>query len=602
MVPDDAVHRDELLRRHTELALRLHDGGYPIAAMDTALGVLSFRPPRRDLALLQFLVQTVLARAARGDSPADEAVRQYLAWHGETRQELAWWTRYFLFGDRGSEAAARGRGAVAAELRAALALVEAQPPGDLPPPDVELPPGCVPCVVVRGPQGWLTRLHVRFSQPDIRDDRRIVGLDVPGRAAAVHAAQRYLAEAGCEAIDPLQAEVLVEGAFGRIEGESLSLAVFVAAVSARVGMPVSRGWALTGAIGEPSEGSPSAPVIPVDKLEAKLAACARGGCRRLMVSAHQLPGSAAGIRQEGCKLEAVVNTVEALERALPRHHFPAEPQPVGLGGYLGGLVRAAVSWPSTQTARTPAPPHRLYRLLVPLFFALMLTERWFLADYVISEHYQGVERPGAWLAAGLGVLASLLLAGLLYASLRVVDDLMDRDRAANWALVAGVLLAGHVVAWLIVQPVIRDPFAPPPRGLFLEHRTFQWIKDTIVLFAYSVVFFVTPYTRVRMAERAAEAGRLRWAAEILEGRRWKYATTRAASTRELITIAAVAIAVLGGLDWLGLLMPGRAGQGPWRTLHVIGRANLYLLSCAVALWWIWQAGPQIERRRRALAA
>ena len=193
------------------------------------------------------------------------------------------------------------------------------------------------------------------------------------------------------------------------------------------------------------------------------------------------------------------------------------------------------------------------------------------------------------------------LASVVKASLRVVDRLMDVGAQASWGLTAGAILAGHVLVWLLVQVLIRDPFAPPPRGVFFEHRTFQWWKDNTVSYLFLLFFFVGPYTRIRLAERVANAGRWVWAADILAGRRWSWATFPATSVPLLIVIAAVAIMGLGFLDYQSLVDPTRAGaargNGPWRTVHIIGYCHLYVGACMAVLWWNAKTSAQLGRHR-----
>ena len=114
----------------------------------------------------------------------------------------------------------------------------------------------------------------------------------------------------------------------------------------------------------------------------------------------------------------------------------------------------------------------------------------------------------------------------------------------------------------------------------------------------AVVYFISPYTRIRLAGRAAAAGRSRWAADILEGRRWANASLPIYSLPVLIVIAALAFVAFGYLDWRSLVDPARAGAsregGPWRTIHIIGRAQLYALSCAGVLWWISTSTQRIK--------
>ncbi|MHC4178899.1 MAG: hypothetical protein ACYSWU_15410 [Planctomycetota bacterium] len=339
--------------------------------------------------------------------------------------------------------------------------------------------------------------------------------------------------------------------------------------------------------------------MPVDEIRAKLAACSEAGCSRLMVPAYLLVDPARQLVHGQCALEAVTTTVEAMERALPQHRFPESPRVVGWREFISHFMKAIVPWPISRGEPLRHLRHHTYRTVVPLFFAGMITERWLFADYLVPEFYLGVHRPPVWLAIVMGCLAAATITVTVYASMRVVDLLLDRGATVNWWLAASVLLAGCVLAWLPAQPLIRDPLAPPPRGMSWEHRTFQGWKDTVVLFLYALIFFVSPYTRVRLAEGAAAARRLRWAREILEGRRCANAIFPAATVPLLVVIASVGIMGLGYLDWQALMDASRAGSGPdngpWRAIHLVGRAHLYVLSCAVALWWVAHSTHQAIR-------
>jgi hypothetical protein len=490
------------------------------------------------------------------------------------------------------DAAGRGDEHRKEQLVAVCEVLQREPPTEEgPAPAATLPPGCAQCVVVE-PQGGarLTRVHVRFGNWGRLDQEPLVGQAVPGARAALDAARQYLAMSGCAPIDDLPAEVLVEGLFRPVHGESLALAVFMAAVSARLKMPVPADWAFTGAIGTPSADSPAGAVMPVNEIQAKLTACGLAGCSRLMVPAHLLPDSAGPITAGPCRLEPATTTVEAIQRVLPAHRMAEAPRVVGWREYGACFLRALVPGPRSAVQPTPAPAHRVYRLAVPCFFAAMLTERWLVADYLIPEYYLGVYRPPVWLAVALGCLAAAVIAATFYASLRVVDVLLDREVTVNWWIAAAMLLAGCTLAWLPAQALIREPSAPPPHGIYFEHRTLQGWKDTTNLFLYGLIFFVSPYTRVRLAERAAAARRLRWAEEILAGRRWANATFPVTTVPLLVVIASVALMGMGYLDWQSLVDPSRAGagplNGPWRTIHILGRAELYLLSCIAVLWWL----------------
>jgi hypothetical protein len=593
----ETTNIDELMRRHLELAVRSYDAGYLVPAMEAALAALQHEPPSCESPLLQFLLHPALTAIYR-DGPAEAELRRYLQSNGESRRAALWWVRFYLQGSEDDAGAEHLEGLPRGQLAELAELLEREAGEEqvalrLTP----LPPGCARCVLVEpSGQARLTRIHVRFGKWGRLDQDPIVGQAVPGAKAALDAARQYLAAAGCESIDGLQAEVLVEGLFRPVHGESLALAIFVAAVSARLQMPVPGHCAFTGAIGTPSVGSPAGAVMPVDEIRAKLAACSQAGCSHLMVPAYLLPEATRQFVHGQCALESVTTTVEAIEWALPHHRFPESPRVVGWREFLSQFMRAMIPRPTHRGDPLRHRRHRAYRTVVPLFFAGMITERWLFADYLVPEYYLGVYRPPVWLAILLGSLAAAIIAATIYASMRVVDLLLDRGTTVNWWLAAGVLLTGCVLAWLPAQPLIRNPFAPPPRGVSLEHRTFQGWKDTVVLFLYALIFFVSPYTRVRLAEGVAATRRLRWVREILEGRRLANATFPAATVPLLVVIASVGIMGLGYLDWQALMDASRAGSGPgngpWRAIHLVGRAHLYVLSCAAALWWLGHSTHQ----------
>jgi hypothetical protein len=596
MIPIGA-NIDDLMKRHLELAVRLHDAGHTALALETALAALQHEPPSRDAPLATFLVHSLLTTALETGAAAGE-LQRHLAARPDLREAARWWVQFFLACQGDEPAADRGGGAPAHSLAALNSLLSREPSGVSLPSPLPLLPGCARCVIVESSgQARLTRIHLRWGAWSGLDQAAIVGQAVPGSGAALDAARQYLARSGCEPIDNLQAEVLVEGLFRPVQGESLSLAIFIAAVSARLGLAVPADWAFTGAIGAPAVDTAAGAVMPVNEIEAKLAACARASCTRLMAPAHLLPGRAGGWNTKSCALVPAATTVEAIEAVWPAHRLREFPPVVGWREYLWQFFQTLAPRRSRSAVPLPNVRHRAFRLIVPWFFALMLTERWLVGDYLVPEYYWGVQRPTVVLAVLAGALVAALTAATVYASLRVVDRLLDRGATVNWWVAGGVLLAGCALAWLPAQVVIRDPSVPPPRGLFFEHRTLQGWKDTTVLFLYALIFFVSPYTRVRLAEGAAAAGRLRWAREILEGRRWTNATFPTATIPLLVVIASVALMGLGYLDWRSLTDPSRAGSGlgngPWKAIHIIGRAYLYLLSCIVVLWWIGRATGRV---------
>lgn len=593
---EQTTNIDRLMSRHLELAIRLFDTGYGALALEVTLAALRHEPPARDSPLVQFLMQAILPSALRKDDPRGDEIRRFMADREPIQEEVAWWGGFCA-----DEEAGLPQGEYEALTAARTRLRQERNELEERPLSERFPSGCVQGVIVE-PSGKakLVRVFVRFVRSSGFAPEQVDDQIVPGKEAAIAEARHYLSRAGCESVDGYQVELLIEGLFRPVEGESLALAVFLAAVSFAVGMAVPNEWAFTGAVGSASADAPGGTVMPVNELQAKLAACAKAGCTRLVVPAHLVSGLDREVLNGACSLEPVLSTTQAVDAVLSAHRLPETPRLAGwresLRGYMGEFLPFAAS-----RARPSADlPHRSYRIVVPVFFALMLTERWLIGDYLIPEYYQGVYRASGWLAVVLGVFAGAVLAGVLLASLRVVDRLMGRGAIAPWWILATYLLAGHVLAWLVVQLLIRDPFAAPPRGIYFEHRTLQWWKDTLAIFFYALIFFVSPYARVRLAERAAATGRLRWAREILEGRRWAGATFPIATLPLLVVIASIGIMGLGYLDWQSLSDPSRAGADPtlngwWRTVHIIGKGYLYLASCVLGLWWLARATSRVSK-------
>ena len=593
---------DDLMRQHLELAIRLYDTGCAALAVDVALAALRHEPPALDSPLLQFLIRTVVTLAMNENKPEQEQLRSRLESNRQTRESVAWWLRFWSEGSPGESPDAVGDCPNAEQASAMLARMDREQE-DRPavPPRLCLPFGCTQGVIVESSgQAHVTRVYVRFIRQTGFNKEQNGEHTIPGRKAAVEAAKHYLAKAGCRPIDDYQAEVLVEGLFRPVQGESLALAVFVAAVSASLQMPISSEWAFTGAVGSASADSAGGTVMPVNELRAKLAACTVEGCAHLIVPAHLVSDDAAQLGHGARALVPVDSTTQAIETVLPQHRLAESPRIVGWREALGAFVGGMMPHGHRPLLAQSEPRHRLFRMVVPLFFALMVTQRWLIGDYLIPEYYWGIYRPPVWLAALLGCLAALILAGVVLASLRVVDRLMDHEAIASWWVIAAFLLAGHVLAWLLLQVLIRDPFAQPPRGLYLEHRTLHWWKDTLALFFYALLFFVSPYSRVRLAERAAMAGRLRWANEILQGRRWAAATLPITTMPLLVVIASIGFMGLAHLDYQGLVDSTRAGadsavNGPWRTILIVSRAYLYLSSCVLGLWWLARATSRVNK-------
>ena len=605
---NETVIIDDPLERHHELAVRLLDDGYPAHSLIVCLDVLRHEPPRRKPSkTMRLLIHLLLTlRDAEADPVRARPLRSFLAGEDEVRKEVLGHVEHYL--GRQSRSAAETDGEAVRVENVLRELRELTSAMSEPAPPSRTPPGVANAMYVDPDDGSgrMTRIYVRFMQREELVGPDVVGQPIEGVSDAVRAAKAYLVRAGCaDSLDDLQVEVLV-GYFRPLVGESMTLAVFLAAVSAYLRMPLPEDWAFTGGVRGGSfdrDGSQAAPVMPIDHLEIKLRVCAEAGVRQLMVSAHLLESDWLGGPADGCQLERVESLAPAIEKVLPQHCLP-EPKAARCGEALRVFLGSV--FPSPRPAPREGPvvagshgPHRLFLWLAPLFFAAMFTERWLVSDYLIPDFYRGVTKlPLLW-AIVLGSVAGLLIALTAYAALALPDRLLDRGLVASWWQIGIFLFAVHVAAGVLVQFSLRTPFAPPPRGLYVEHRTLQWCKDWTVTFLYLVVFYVNPYTRVRLAERAAAAGRSAWARRILEGRLWTRAAMPIAVPTLLTVIAAVAIMGLGYLDWQAVLDSSRAGagpeNGPWRIIHILSKDFGYTISCFLLLAWFYSRQHQLLR-------
>ena len=597
-----AKNQTDLFRRYLQLAARRHEAGHHVLALEIALAGLRQEPPGCGSRLLGFLVNTALAPLVM-DPGQDGTLRAYLDAHVDVRREAAHHVREYRKQREAERDAGRDSGGpLDGTLSRLVELLEGEMLSEnrtwrRP----RLPCGCVHGVVVDPATraARALRVHLRFGRWLEFGHEPIVGQPVPGAEAALAAAREYLEAAGCEPIPKdMQVEILLEGMFQRVQGESLALAVFVAAVSAWLRIPVPEELAFTGAIVASSAYSFDSVVIPVDWIHAKLEACAQAGCTQLMVEEHLLKQQSV-TQVAGCRLVPASGLEAVITDAMPQHRLPAPPRHAGYGETVGALLRLALPGRRGFPADSLDARHRGYRLLVPLFFVAMLTERWLIADYLNPEYYAGVWRAPGWLAAVLGMAAAFVLARTVYACLRLPDVLVRRGAIAPWLVVAFFMLAGHVASWLLLQVLVRDPAAPPPANMLIEHRTLQWCKDNMVLYVFAWLYFVAPHTRVRLAEHAAVAGRRHLAREILEGRRWASATLPIAAFGPLLVITVGGLAALGYLEWQTFLDTERAGadpsNGPWRAIHILLHSFLYIASSVVALWWLTRSSAWVDR-------
>ncbi len=592
----------DLMSRHLELAVRLLQDGHGTHALDVALGAIRYDAPSGVSPMMQFLVASVLTRFSERTT-AGETLRWRLRSSPEVRTEVG---RHFSGYERYQQqlkaagvTAPSARPAQVDRLLAALAAFDPQGASEDTPPVA--PPGAVNVVYVgRGGQAQCTRMYVRLGWWQALDAVKVVGHEVPGAALSLQEAATYLKAAGCEPIDALRAEVLLEGVFGPVKGQSFGLALFVGIVSAQLGLPVPADWAFTGAIGRSSAGDTGgspAPVMPVNELMAKYEAAQRAGMRALLVPGHLVSADAqfeVAHAADGCRFESVFDTSRTVERILPSHRLPADPEVAGWRHTMEALV-PALRCKLKGSSPPHFPSHSVFRVVTAVVFALFCLEHWAIGNYLTADFYQGVERLAPALAWPLGLFASLAVGVVTYAVLSTPGPLMARNMIPCWWRSGALLLGGFVLAFLLIQPILRDPFAPPPGGAFLEHRSFQSGKGIGVIYLFAVIYFVSPFYRVSLAEYVRQTGRRVWATDILEGRRWAEASFPLVELKTLITVAAVAIMGLGFLQYGTLKDEARVGHGDfWRTADVIGLSFALVFVVVILLWWVARSAARIK--------
>ncbi|MFO7906358.1 MAG: hypothetical protein R6U98_27120 [Pirellulaceae bacterium] len=577
---NSAMNIDGLLQAHFELAVSLKLECRDELALHVALAALRHQPPASGDDLIRFLVWAILHPAVTNS--AEGSVARSLIAFPTARREALHWTQSLR-----NELAQEGEVSDACLLDSVASFIESLPPAVSKVSLPSLPPGCVNGIVVlRSGKACLTRVHVRLSERSCWDQGFLIGTPVPGANEAMSAAATYLRQAGCPPIDGMQAAVIVEGLFSPIEGRSLSLAVFMATISARTNTALPGKWAFTGSPARVAMApATSSAVMPIDELRAKLSACREAGCELLIVPEHNLPADKDFGAPGNCRIHPTSTTAE-LSKLLPGHEFPVSPRIAGAVESLFVMIPRRHPYNSSDWPKNSVSGHPIFVIVTSLLFATLVTERWLLGDYLVKEYYTGVHRAGPWLATVLGSLAAALVGGGVFLALRLPRSLLRRGAAVRWTTVAVMLLGVYIATWVLVQPMIRNPLAPPPHGRFFEHRTLQWWKDSGVLFLYTMIFFVGPYARLIAAEGARQSGRSVWARDILRGERWACLAPSVCQPFALTVIASIAIMGLGYLDWISLTDGTRAGaDAPWRTIHIVGRAQLLVISCLALLWW-----------------
>ncbi len=215
--------------------------------LEADLAALAHIPPTCESQMLNFLISPLLASLLE-ENPLGERLQRHLSRRSDLRQAAQRWCEFKLEQaelDAGEEKSA-------SDLKLLLLLVQYFSQNQTisaPAATAWQPAGCVRCVLV-DPAGKAatSRVYVRFGKWNMLDQAPMVGQIVPGAGMAIDAARHYLAMSGSQFIDDLQTEILVEGLFRPVQGDSLALAIFIAAISARLQIPVRSDLAFSGAI------------------------------------------------------------------------------------------------------------------------------------------------------------------------------------------------------------------------------------------------------------------------------------------------------------------------------------------------------------------
>ncbi len=215
----------------------------------------------------------------------------------------------------------------------------------------------------------------------------------------------------------------------------------------------------------------------------------------------------------------------------------------------------------------------------------MLTERWLIADYLVPEYYEGVSRPPVAWAVVLGLVGAAIIAATFYASMRMVDVLLDRGAIVPWWIAAALLLTG--CASLVVGASVD-----PQSGRAAAARNLPGTSHASGLERHGGAvslradFLCEPLCTNSPGPRAARAGRLRWARDILEGRRWAHATFPLATVGMLALVASIALMGLGLLEWQTLVDTSARALG--RTMV---RGARFTSSAALSSTWFRASPP-----------
>jgi len=576
-VPEpDSCDLSELYHRHCELAGRLLQMGEALHALYVCVGLLDQFPPRGSGTPMRLLVEGVLRPMVRPEGEKAGRLGARLAADEQLRSKCLRYVERYLAVPGIDE----DRRLIAEQVRetlTALGEAEAAPGGETSANSV---PGMVRVAylpLAKGDQAECRRLYVRVDT-ETTTGEATVGTLCPGFGA--EAGRSYLEAAGAEPLEAGPVEVLIEGWFSQVRGESFALPIAVGMVSAHLGIAMPESVALTGALspsGEPKPDGSDVVVLPVDAIVAKCEAAVAAGCRTVYIPEHVQPGEEY-LRQlsvRGCEVVPVATFGQVLRRLFPQHAAAGHLEVASTGDMLRAL-----------TDRRPVPASSFQRA-ASLVLAGIVFERGFVGEYLVRPGYGS---PGV--ALGACGLAALVVGATTWHVVGLPQQLPDERPLPRWGVASLLLGASFAVAWGLYHaflPSVRQ-LPPPPHNQLWEHPSFQTFKDLSAAAFFASLFVISPSYLVQASERLRASGRNRWARQLASGTLARIVSGPVSSPATLAVVGACAIAALLPFDIISVL-PGSTRYGaesPWQTIHVELRD--LALSVAAAGFVAWFAG------------
>jgi len=576
-LPQQAVSDlEDLHRRHCELAGRLLQIGDAARAAYVCTGLLDQFPPRSTGTPMRLLVEGVLRLLIGREEAAARHLETRLAQDGQLRHKcLSYVERYLT--DAGLDGDKHLLAEKVREVLADLGRREGTPPSE---PWTDPVPGVVRVAYVplaRGTQAECRRLYVGVDS-EAPAGEVTVGTRCPGIGA--QAGRSYLEAAGVGSAGEGAVEILIEGWFHEVKGESFALPIAVGMISAQIETPVPEKIALTGALslsGDPKPDGSDIVVLPVDAIAAKCEAALSAGCTTVYIPEHVEPGDefVQQLASRGCEVVPVANLGQVLSRLFPRHAAAASLEVATTRDMLRALAD-----------KRPVPSLPIQRVSA-LVLAGIVFERGFVGEYLIRPEYAP---PGV--ALGACGLAALTVGAMTWRLVGLPQKLSDERPLPRWGVASLVLASSFAAAWGLFHtfmPSVRH-LPPPPHDQLWEHPSFQTFKDLSAAAFFASLFVISPSYLVQAANRLQKASRHRWAWELASGRVARAVSGPISNPTTLAVVGACAIAALLPFD-LKSVLPGSKRYGaesPWQAIHVELRD--LVLSVAAAGLVAWFAG------------